>query len=193
MSNAKDRKPAWQVYMETICPKIKRPRRSSLHTICYVCGYDDPISVAEEMRKSGKVYGYRCPDVSCLIFYHESQLGRPTMIDTRDPSVWKKVEPFLKERPYPQYKGFKRFAQATWTGGAYGKGKQIPANSGMSVPYEPDDYPYARAVIKALREAGYTPGISEEDLVTHSPCWDCDHASEFNSGNNESYAIPKAA
>ncbi len=159
-------KPDWEIVMETINPQVyngaNRPRRCSLHTIALFCGRKDIIGLAKEMEASKKVAGYRCPDVRCLIFYLDRLSKMKGMIDTRDANVWKQVESHVKENPYPTIKGFKRFgATDIWTGGSYGKGKQIKGTSGMNVPSEPEDYDYARLVIKRLKDAGYTPGIED--------------------------------
>ena len=167
--------PAWEVMLSVVNPKNKRPRRTSLHTIATVIGAKDPLKLAKEMKASKKVCGYVCPDVQTPIFYLESMVDHPGMIDDRDPHVWGKwlypdagatsLSDFFKKNPYPKVKGFKRFADGGhWTGGAYGRGKYVPESSAMEVPYEKEDYDYARAVIKALKKAGYKPGITEKDL-----------------------------
>lgn len=157
------KKADWEVVLSVVCPKIKRPRRTSLHTLATVCGRTDIMALAKEMKKSKKVVGYRCPDVSCLIFYRKDMATLPGMIDTRDSSVFSQVEAHVKEHPYPSVRGFKRFAGSTWTGGKYGVGKCIKNSSALPYPYEPDDYPYAREVIKALKDAGFEPGIKDVD------------------------------
>lgn len=155
-------KPDWEVALSVVCPKKKRPRRTSLHTLATILGRTDIVALAKEMEASGKVVGYRCPDVKCLIFYLKSMIDRPGMIDTRDSNVWKTVEPFLVEQPWPAVKGFKRFANGgTWSGGGYGQGKFTADSSGMPVPYEEEDWDLARDIIKALKAAGFTPGIEE--------------------------------
>ncbi len=163
----------WEVVLNVFCPKIKRPRRTSLHTLATVIGHPDPIKLAEELKKSDKVVGYVCPDVKTPIFYLKSLAQKPGMIDTRNDKVWgdwghlnagaRSLQEFVDNNPYPRIKGFKRFAENTWSGGSYGKGTMIPAKSAMEVPYEEGDYDYARLVIKALTEAGFTPGIKEEN------------------------------
>lgn len=173
------KKPAWEIVMETINPVkyngYNRPRRTSLHTLAYIAGYDDPLKLAKEMEKSGKVLGYVCPDVKTPIFYLKRLANLPGMIDTRDSRVWGKwrypmagaasLSDFVEKNPFPQVKGFKRFANGgMWSGGAYGKGKYIPASSAMSVPYEKADYPYAKTVVKALKKAGYKTSLTKADL-----------------------------
>jgi len=129
----------WQLVMETMCPKIHRPRRTSLHTLAAVTGRD-PKVIAKEMKDSDLVVGYRCPDVRTLIFYLKSLAKHPGMIDTRDPQVWTKINDILKEYPYPQVKGFQRFA-----GGG---------SSGMAVPYAQGDEELAQLVRDKLASAG---------------------------------------
>lgn len=176
-------KPDWEIVLETINPVkyngYNRPRRTSLHTLAFICGRKDPIALAEEMAASKKVLGYICPDVCTPIFYLERLAKLPGMIDTRDARVWGEwgrtiagatsIKDFVEKNPYPKVKGFKRFAQGHWTGGGYGMGSYVAGNSGMSVPYEPDDYPYARAVIKALKDAGYTPAIEDPENIPPDP------------------------
>lgn len=169
--------PAWEVYLNVMNPKINRPRRSSLHTLAYVCGYKNPLKLAKEMKDSGKVVGYVCPDVQTPIFYLKKLASHPGMIDTRDEFVWgkwpyeeagaKSLSGFVKKNPFPKIKGFRRFADNPyWTGGAWGKGEYVRAGSfGMKDPYEPEDHEYGRAVIKALKKAGYKPRIKESDLA----------------------------
>ncbi len=151
--------PAWEIMLNVMSPTIKRPRRTSLHTLATVIGHKDPLKLAKEMKKSDKVVGYVCPDVKTPIFYLKSLANHPGMIDTRDSKVWGKLEAFIKKHPYPAVKGFKRFASPTWSGGSYGKGKFIAGKSAMDVPYETGDYAYANEVIKSLKKAGYKPGI----------------------------------
>jgi len=151
----------WEVMMSVINPKSTRPRRTSLHTLAYVLGRKDPLALAEEMRKSGKVVGYVCPDVKTPIFYLEKLCKLPGMIDTREAGIWDKLPAFFEKNPYPTVKGFRRFKGGTWSGGEYGKGKFTPAQTAMDVPYEEEDYEYARLIIKTLKEAGFTPGIDD--------------------------------
>lgn len=152
-------KPDWEVALSVVCPKIKRPRRTSLHTLATVLGRKDILGLAKELEDSGKVVGYRCPDVRCLIFYLKNMTDRPGMIDTRDANVWGKVKAFCEENPLATVKGFKRFAQGTWSGGSYGVGTYIEAKSAMNTPYEEADFPYAQKIIEELKANGYTPGI----------------------------------
>jgi len=156
--------PAWEVVLGVINPKNKRPRRTSLHTLAYVIGATDLLALAKEMKESGKVVGYVCPDVRTPIFYLKRMCGDPSvpgMIDSRNDSIWDKwsypsvgcasLGEFVAKFPYPEIKGFKRFAYS----GKYE----------MAKPYEPEDFEYAREIIKALKEAGYESGLKEEDLV----------------------------
>lgn len=166
---------AWEVMLSVVNPKNKRPRRTSLHTIATVIGAKNLLKLAKEMQASKKVCGYVCPDVQTPIFYLDSMVDHPGMIDDRDPHVWGKwlypdagatsLSDFVKKNPYPKVKGFKRFADGGyWTGGSYGRGKYVPESSAMEVPYEKEDYEYARVVIKTLKKAGYKPGITAADL-----------------------------
>jgi hypothetical protein len=165
-----DRKPDWEVALSVVCPKIKRPRRTSLHTLATILGRKAILALAKELQASDKVVGYRCPDVQCLIFYLKDMTKCPGMIDTRDAKVWEKVEPFCKENPLTKVKGFKRFAQGTWSGGSYGVGTYEKGSSAMSVPYEPDDFEYALKVCEALEDAGYTPGIEVKKVKGKLTC-----------------------
>lgn len=170
----KTNKPAWEIMMEVMCPNIKRPRRTSLHTIATVLGHPDPLALAKEMQDSGKVLGYVCPDVKTPVFYLKKLRKHPGMIDTAVDEIWgnwvypkagcNSLSDFLKKNPYPLIKGFKRFGSGGyWDGGQPGKGKFVHTSSGMDVPYEKDDYPYVRLLIKTLREAGVPVGIDEPD------------------------------
>jgi len=164
--------PAWEVALGVISPKIKRPRRTSLHTLATIIGHKDPLKLAKEMEKSGKVAGYICPDVSTPIFYLDSLSQHPGMIDTRNPKVWGtwtkwdkqdtgagSLKEFFKVYPYPKVKGFKRFARSVKVGkDKYGY-PIYRAKSAMNVPYEKSDYEYANEVIKELKRAGHKPGI----------------------------------
>lgn len=152
-------KPDWEVALSVVCPKIKRPRRTSLHTLATVLGRTNIFELAKEMEQSGKVLGYKCPDVQCLIFYLNDMIKCPGMIDTRDAKVWSQVEKFCTENPLETVKGFKRFAQGTWTSGKPGYGEYIRGNSQMNVPYEEADLEYALKITEALTKAGYQPGI----------------------------------
>jgi hypothetical protein len=162
--------PAWEVVLRVINPEGKnagRPRRTSMHTLAYVTGcktQDEALALAKEMKDSKKVVGYHCPDVQTPIFYLDALRKLPGMIDTRDPKVWDTLSDFFKLNPFPQVKGFKRFAQGTWSGGEYGKGTYTPGEYAMGVAYEPADYPYAKLIIDQLKANGYTPGLTEEDL-----------------------------
>lgn len=161
----------WEVVLNCINPKSTRPRRMSLHTLASVTGRTDIMELAKELEASGKVVGYRCPDVQALIFYLKDLCKLPGMIDTRNAGVWKMVPDFIKEHPFPKVKGFKRFAGAQWTGGTYGKGEYIRNSPAMEFPFEPEDFPYARVVVKALEDAGYTPGIEvPDDESVHDEC-----------------------
>lgn len=153
--------PPWEIMLNVMCPKIKRPRRTSLHTLATVLGHPDPLALAKELEKSGKVVGYVCPDVRTPIFYLKSLSTHPGMIDTRNASIWGKwsypsqgcssLKEFFEKNPYPKIKGFKRFANGT---------------SAMEVPYEKDDYEYVRLLVRTLKEAGITPGIEEPNDKT---------------------------
>lgn len=173
-----EKMPAWEVVLNVLIPdgpKKGRPRRMSLHTLGYCIKATDLKALAKEMEASGKVVGYVCPDVQTPIFYLKSLAHMPTMIDTRDERVWgkwgyptagaKSLGGFIKKNPYPEIKGFKRFAQGEWSGGKYGVGTYIPAKSGMNKPFEKEDFNYAKLIIKALAEAGYECGITPEDLT----------------------------
>lgn len=163
LKKERENMPAWEVVLNVMCPKIGRPRRTSLHTLATVIGHPDPLKLGKELEKSGKVVGYVCPDVKTPIFYLKSLATHPGMIDTRDSGIWGKLSAFFEKHPYPATQGFKRFSEGKWSGGSYGKGTFIPAVSDMTYPYEAGDYEYARRVIKALKDAGYTPGIEDPE------------------------------
>lgn len=170
MSNKiEEKKTDWEVMMSVVCPNKKRPRRTSFHTLATMLGREDILGLAKEMNESGKVWAYKCPDVRCYITYLDSMRGCPGMIHTPQKNWFDSFPAFLKEQPFPKIKGFKRFANG---------------NSGMTFPYEKEDFPLALEIIKALRAAGYTPGLSEEDLVVpyeRPPCYDCDHYGHLNA------------
>lgn len=164
--------PAWEIALSVISPTINRPRRTSLHTLAAVIGHKNPLKLAKEMQKSGKVAGYICPDVGTPIFYLDKFSTHPGMIDDRDPKVWGKwtkwdkqdygagsLTEFFKIHPYPKVKGFKRFANEKKIGVDKWGYPIYKAESAMTIPYEPSDYTYANEVIKALKTAGYKPGI----------------------------------
>jgi hypothetical protein len=156
------KKPAWEVVMSTMCPKIKRPRRTSLHTLATVLGHPDPLTLAKEMEKSGKVLGYVCPDVQTPIFYLDALKKHPGMINTPNNKVWgdwgwatagaSSLAEFFKVNPYPKIKGFRRFAGS--------------AGYAMEVPYEAEDYDLARLIIAALAKEGYECGMPNPDNKT---------------------------
>ncbi len=150
----------WEVMLNVMCPKINRPRRTSLHTLAYVLGRKDPLALGLELQASNKVVGYVCPDVKTPIFYLKSLRKHPGMIDTPDDNIWAKLPAFFEKNPFPTVKGFKRFAAGTWSGG-FGKGTFTPAQTAMDVPYEEGDYDYARLLIKTLKEAGITPAFDD--------------------------------
>jgi hypothetical protein len=151
--------PDWEVMLSVLSPTINRPRRTSLHTLAAVLGRKDPQKLADEMRKSGKVVGYVCPDIQSPIFYLKSLRKHSGMIDTASANIWKEVPTYLEKHPFPKVKGFKRFAGGKWSKGSYGYGTYIANSSAMSVPFEKSDYAYANAVIDTLMAAGYTPAI----------------------------------
>jgi hypothetical protein len=151
----------WETMLSLVCPHKKRPRRTSIHTLAIMCGRKDPLAMAKEMKASGKVEIYVCPDVKTPITYLKTMMKHPGMITGDRPETWDQLEAFFEKNPYPAVKGFKRFAENTWTGGAYGKGQMIPANSAMNVPYEKEDFDLARLIIKTLKDAGFTPGIED--------------------------------
>lgn len=168
--------PSWEIVLRVINPKSSRPRRMSLHTLAYVLGKktsEEAQELANELEKSGKVVGYRCPDVQTLIFYLKDyakngiKVTDPNgltvtlngMIDTRIDGVWKMVPEYLKKYPFPKIKGFKRFAKGHWSGGEMYKGTYVEGFSGMEEPFEKEDHSYAGAIIKALKANGFTPGL----------------------------------
>lgn len=167
------KKPAWEVVLETIDPKGKsgvRPRRMSLHTLSTILGLktrEEVEELAKELQKSGKVLGYRCPDVKTLIFYLERYAKNGTvieqdgqkltlsgMIDTRNARVWDMVKENLDTYPYPQVRGFKRFAGE---------------KNAMPYPFEPDDFNLASLIIKRMKDHGYEAHIEVPDLC-HNDC-----------------------
>lgn len=145
-----DGKYDWQVLLTVINP-IKgdfgsgRPRRLSLHTIAAVCGRD-AATILEEMRTSGEVVGYVCPDVQTPIFYLKANSKLPNMIDTRNDGVWAAAAQKIVSHPPEKVKGFKRFG----TG-------DVGLGSGMSYPFEESDKPYAAEIKKVMTAAGFEP------------------------------------
>lgn len=142
----------WQVLLTVINPGTSkddygagRPRRLSLHTIAAVCGRDAAV-ILEEMRTSGEVVGYVCPDVRTPIFYLKANSKLPNMIDTRNDGVWEAAKEKLISHPPEKVKGFKRFG----TG-------DVGLGSGMSYPFEESDKPYAAEIKKVMTAAGFTP------------------------------------
>src|SRR5690554_640196 len=47
---AERHKADWEVMLNVMCPKINRPRRTSLHTLGYVLGRTDLLELAKEMQ-----------------------------------------------------------------------------------------------------------------------------------------------
>lgn len=139
------KKPAWEVIMSTYHPGINRPRRTSIHTIATIMGLQSKkelLALAKEMQESGKVLGYRCPDVHCLIFYLKELRSIPGMIDTANANVWNTVESFLEEAPFPKVKGFQGFPKD----GVYQK---------TDSPWGVEDIEFAKAIKKNLEKNGY--------------------------------------
>lgn len=135
----------WEVVMSVCNPNKSdgfgggRPRRMSIHTIAAMCKRD-PHVVLMEMRESGDVVGYSCPDVQCTIFYLKSMAKLPKMIDTRSDGCWDTALADLKAHPYPATKGFFRDADAREHGYA------------AKVPFIPRDKAYEDAIKDALAE-----------------------------------------
>lgn len=170
--------PDWEIVLKVMNPVNKRPRRMSMHTLAACCGREDIQALIKEVRESKKVVGYKCPDVGgACIFYLIELRKHPGMIDSaRGDGVWDDLDKFLKVKPYPQVKGFKRFAKNTWSGGEYGKGTMIAAEYGMPNPFDPEDYAYAQLIINALKENGYTPGITLPENLPVANCTSgCQH------------------
>jgi hypothetical protein len=135
---------AWEVVMKVpnhnpkrYGPVADRPNRFSIHTLAAVTG-EDPHLIVDQMEKSGNVVGYLCPDVGYVPIFYLVEL-RGLMTDTPDgKNPFTEARKSLKQYPYPQVKGFKR--------------ESMDEKYGMNVPFEPSDYPYAKAIKKALAE-----------------------------------------
>lgn len=121
----------WEVLMQTIDPaaarcgveRKPRPRRWSLNGLAAVTERP-PEVIADEMRLSGRVLGYYCPDVECCVFYLTYLRGR--MIDSSDcrpadendersvpmdkQRVWSKVQRDILLFNTKGVRGFKRFS-----------------------------------------------------------------------------------
>ncbi len=137
----------WEVVLSVINPTTDktsygygRPRRLSLHTIAEMVGRD-AATVLVEMKESGKVVGYVCPDVRTPIFYLKDSAKLPNMIDTRNEAVWTAAAQKIVDFPPATVKGFRRFAGT----------KKYE----MDVPFEEEDKPYEAAIKAALSAAGF--------------------------------------
>lgn len=147
----------WEVMLNVINPASTRPRRLSVHTIATTlakAGFEgrDPLTILKEMEESKKVVGYVCPDVQTPIFYLVDLCKLPGMIDTRNPGCWKSGREWITKYPWPETKGFKRFAGGVYeevNGNKYAK--YIPNPSNMKdAAFEPADLPYEKLVLEHL-------------------------------------------
>lgn len=147
--------PDWEILMRTVDPKAflcgakpqPRSRRWSIHALAATCKREDPIALLEEMEKSGKVLGYFCPDVQCVIFYLKEL--RERMIDTCNDRCWKDARKDLADHPYPKVQGFRRFA--------YGKGYEMSTAFDL---LDPNDAVYEKRCTWAL--ANRTPILTKD-------------------------------
>lgn len=142
----------WEVLFKIIDPATfktwgyHRPRRMSIHTAAAITGRD-ATTLLKEMEESGKVAGYRCPDVSCVIFYLDELAA--IMVDTRTAGCWKQALAQIESDPPGLVKGFARFK------GVGVKG----AKTGSAMPHPfmgKEDLPYIENIKKGLKEHGYT-------------------------------------
>lgn len=153
--------PDWEVMM-SVLNIDGRPRRTSLHTLASMLGRTDLLKLAEEMQASGKVVGFYCGTVQCPVFFLRSMRDRPGMSQVIDNNIWgdwpypqggvSSLKTFIEANP-SNIKGFKRYA---WRGNSRWL---------LKAPYESDDLTYAKKIRSALVEAGYNPGVKEEELV----------------------------
>lgn len=154
-----EKTPRWKIVLSVLIPdgpKKGRPRRMSMHTLAYLCGCKtrrEVLALMKEIKESGEVVGYVCPDVHTPIFYLKANAKLPTMIDTRDEKVWTVLEKWLDDYPYPEVKGFKRFPANAYDPKT---GKIDYSVYGMKEPFEESDKAYAANIEKALVEAGYS-------------------------------------
>lgn len=168
-----DAPPLWKVVLSVINPKDTRPRRMSLHTLAHCLGLEteqEVLALAADMKESGEVVGYVCPDVNTPVFYLKELAKLPGMIDTRDAKVWTQIEKWLKDYPYPAVKGFKRFPEDLY-GKKPGKvwnfkththedglvtdySKPDYSKYGLPYAFEAEDKDYAAAITEALAKVG---------------------------------------
>lgn len=141
--------PAWEKLMRCFNPaayasgggmpgKQGRPRRWTLHGLAGVLNVD-PLKLLAELKASGKVVGYCCPDVAGSPIFYLKEL-RSIMIDTANDRVWDQAVEFLKKYPFPATKGFRRFARA---------GQPVNMPSAFD-PSDPEDAKYEVLVKEAL-------------------------------------------
>ncbi len=137
--------------------QLGRPRFLSLHTLAAITGRNDLLALANEMKRSCEVSISFCSTVRSPVFVLREYRQE------NNPEVWKKIKDFIKEYPFPKYKGFYG-AEGHWTGGSYGVGHYIPGKTAMTEPFIEQDYKYANAIIQKLRDAGRKVGISEYNI-----------------------------
>jgi len=146
--------PDWKIIMKTRRPGGGGGRNFSLHGLAALTGRNDLLKLAKELKRSCEVNAQYCGGVSAPVFYMHYKS------DFNERKAWKMVKDFIKKYPYPTVKGF-RVPGGHWSGGEYGRGTYIQDGNVMSDPFIKEDYQYANAIIKALREAGFEPGMPE--------------------------------
>jgi hypothetical protein len=152
----------WEIVLSVINPVKEgygsgRPRRLSLHSIVAMVKRD-AATVLKEMKDSGLVVGYVCPDVKTPIFYLLGNAKLPNMIDTRNAAVWEAAAEKIKTHPPEKVKGFKRFAAYHKKADGsldYAKGMIKDPDYSMDVPFEAEDADYEKAIVEALGAAGF--------------------------------------
>lgn len=140
----------WEVLFRVIDPNtfpvwgVYRPRRMSIHTASAILGRD-AITLLKEMEASGEVAGYRCPDVSCVIFYLDEL--KKIMVDTRTDGCWEQARAQVKTDPPALVKGFGRFKVYNLKGAG--------TRSAMPHPFMgKEDLPYIENIKAVFKEHG---------------------------------------
>lgn len=143
-------------------PGNSRPRYLSIQTLGALTGRTDLLKLAKEMKDSCEVNGSFCHTVKSPVFYLNS------ISNYHESDIWKRMKESLETFPYPATKGF-RASEGEWTGGAYGRGTYVVGTHAMPTPFVKEDHRYANAIISAMKNAGYTPGIKKYKIDKSTP------------------------
>lgn len=154
MANTK-KMPAWEVVLNVHNNRLRRPRFFSLHTLATLTRRRNLKKLAKEMLDSGRVATCYCPYAGTIVFY---PISLAKIYGNREHTL-DEIIAELSKFPFPEIRGFDAEAKSSWSGGSYGLGTFIPAQKGISEPFNKTDYAYANEIIDKLRAAKYIPGI----------------------------------